>query len=349
MIEEPKISFVLCTYFGERTLDACLRSLVEQKYPKDKMEILIADGGSKDKTLEIAKKYQKKYPKLIKIENNKAQYDDGRGAGKDTFSRKSKGEIICFVDQDNILIQKDWIKKMIIPLKNPEISAVQSRMAIMRKDSMMNRYLSAIGIEDPFSVPYSLNAQVTLNSKKFEYAKEGDYFICRLDKNNFLYAGNNGFMIKRKPFFEAGGYNQDTDNFYRMSLKNYKVAVPKNAKLHHSAATDFSHFLEKRIKYVIRYLEENYEDRDFYWFDLDKNNFKQNFKFIKNILFNVLIIPALIQGIYMAIREKKAVWLMHPIMLFSITWAYIFGRGYSLINKIILRKGFKLDMTKQND
>ena len=165
----PKISFILCTYFGERTIEDCLKSLTNQDYPKESMEILIADGGSKDKTLEIAEKYRKLYPKVIKIEHNKAQYDDGRGAGKDTFSRKAKGDLICFVDQDNILVQKNWIKKMLKPFKNSEISAVQSRMAIMKNDTIINKYLSAIGIEDPFAIPYSLNAQIVFNPKKFKY------------------------------------------------------------------------------------------------------------------------------------------------------------------------------------
>ena len=345
----PKISFIICTYFGERTLGQCLNSLVNQNYPKEKMEILIADGGSKDKTLEIAKQCQKKYPKIIKIEHNKAQYDDGKGAGKDTFSKKSKGDIICFIDQDNILIQKDWIKRMLKPLENEEIVAVQSRMAIMNKDSVINKYLSAIGIEDPFATSYSLNAQITMNPKRFQYNKKDNYFICKLDKNDFLYAGNNGFMMKRKEFFDVGGYNQDVDNFYRITLKKYKIAVPKEAKLHHSAATDFKHMINKRTKYVVRYIEENYSDRDFFWFDLKRNNFKQNLKFIKNVFFNILFIPGLVRGIYMWIKTRGNYWLLHPFMLFSITWSYIFGTLFSIFKRKILRKNFKLDMTKQNN
>ncbi len=345
----PKISFVLCTYFGERTIDACLKSLAEQDYPKERMEVLIADGGSKDRTIGICLRWQKEYPKMIKIAHNPAQYDDGKGAGKDTFSRKAKGDIICFIDQDNILIQKDWIKRMLKPFANPKIAAVQSRMAIVKEDSIINKYLSAIGIEDPFAADYSLNAQVTINPKKFKFDKEGNYFICELSIDNYFYAGNNGFMAKRKEFFGAGGYNQDVDNFYRMAGKRYKIAVPKEAKLHHSAATDFRHMLQKRTKYVVRYLEENYDNRDFYWFDIKKNNFRQNLRFVNAVLFNILFIPGLFQGILMALKTKGDYWLLHPIMLSSITWAYILGRCKSFVNTRVLRKSFGIDMTKQNN
>jgi glycosyltransferase involved in cell wall biosynthesis len=53
----PSISIVIPTYNCERTIKACLDSIVRQDYPKDKIEVIIVDGGSKDKTLEIARKY----------------------------------------------------------------------------------------------------------------------------------------------------------------------------------------------------------------------------------------------------------------------------------------------------
>ena len=53
----PSISIVIPTYNSERTLSLCLGSIAEQDYPREKIEIIIADGGSKDRTLEIAEKF----------------------------------------------------------------------------------------------------------------------------------------------------------------------------------------------------------------------------------------------------------------------------------------------------
>jgi len=320
----PTISVLTCTYNGQKTMEKCLQGLFSQDYPLDKIEWIIADGGSSDKTVEIVKKWQKKYPKVIKFYHNETQFSDGRGKGYDLFSRKANNEIIWFMDQDNILIQKDWIKNMVkILVNDKDIAAVQSRMAIPKKGTVLDRYLSAIGIEDPFAIHYSLNSQIIFNPKKFKFNKEGKYYIYQIDPNNFYYAGSNGFMIRREAFFNSGGWNQDTDLFYRMGMNHYKVAVPKDVKLYHMSSINMKHFILKRCFYVQYYLSQNYEGRDFYWFDLKKNKLKENLRFVKAVLFNISIIPGLIQGGKRALKERKGYWLMHPLALFLVTSSYV--------------------------
>lgn len=319
----PKVSIVLCTFNGEKTLRKCLDSILSQDYPREKIEILIADGGSEDGTLDIIKEYVEKYPKIVSYRKNLRRYSEGKGKGKDLTSKEAKGEIIAFIDQDNILVQKNWMKEMTnILIKNPDISGVQSRMAIPKHGRIIDKYLSAIGIEDPFAIPYSLNAQIVLTPWRFLYNKEGEFYIYKVNRKRFLYAGNNGFLIKRKEFFENGGYTQDTDNFYRMALKNYKIAVPKNLKLHHKASATFSGMIKKRDYYINHYLTKNYETRDWFWFDLKRNDFNQNLRFIKTVLFNLAFIPGLLQASELMLRRREIFWIIHPFVLFVVTADY---------------------------
>ncbi|MBS3085480.1 glycosyltransferase [Candidatus Pacearchaeota archaeon] len=336
MKELPKISIVTCTYNGERVIGEYFNGIFAQDYPKNKIELILNDGGSTDKTLEIIKKYQQKYPKIVKIYHNPEQYSIGRGFGMDMATRKAKGEIIVQLDQDNILVQKDWLKNMIqILIKNKDITGVQSRLFIPEKASLTDKYVNAIGIEDPFAIPYSLNAQIALNPKKFDYNKNGKFFIYEINKEKFYYAGDNGFAIRKKDFLETGGYTQDIDNFWRManSNKKYKIAVPKDIRLYHKTTTELKHLLNKRIYYIGHYLLKNYERRDFYWFDFKKNTFKQNLRFIKSVLFNLAFIPGLIQGLSKAVKEKKSYWLIHSFVLFLITIGYIYAFFYANIFK----------------
>ena len=109
-----------------------------------------------------------------------------------------------------------------------------------------------------------------------------------------------------------------------LSKKKYKIAVPKDLKLYHKTSVSFRHMLSKRMFYVGHYLLDNYGDRDFYWFDLKKNNFRQNFKFVKNVLFNMLFIPGLLTGIKMALVKRQAFWLVHPFAVSFMTYGYIY-------------------------
>ena len=54
----PSISFVIPTFNSERVLGKCLESIRAQDYPSDKIEIIIVDAGSTDRTLEITKEYE---------------------------------------------------------------------------------------------------------------------------------------------------------------------------------------------------------------------------------------------------------------------------------------------------
>lgn len=58
MDEKIKISIVVPMYNAEKYIAACIESILKQSYCN--LEIVLVDDGSKDYTLEIAKKYQKK-------------------------------------------------------------------------------------------------------------------------------------------------------------------------------------------------------------------------------------------------------------------------------------------------
>ncbi|MFA5020176.1 MAG: glycosyltransferase [Candidatus Pacearchaeota archaeon] len=328
----PKISIVTCTYNGDRVIGKYFEHIFAQDYPKDKIELILADGGSKDKTLEIIEKYRKKYPKIVRFMVNPKQFSIGRGYGMDLATQKAKGEVIVQLDQDNILVQKDWLTNMVkILIENPEIDGVQSRLFIPEKASITDKYVNAIGIEDPYAIAYSLNAQIALNPKQFPYNKKGKFYIYTVNTKKFYYAGDNGFVIRKSSFRESGGYSQDIDNFMRMAKSNrkYKIAVPKNIRLYHQTTTSLGHMIGKRVYYVGHYLLKNFGERDFYWFHPSKNSFGQNMRFILAVGYNLAFFPALFKGISMAIKERKSYWLVHPIAVFAITASYIYALAYA--------------------
>src|SRR3989344_7509632 len=139
MPKKPKVSFVLATYQGERTIKKCLDSIFSQDYPKNLMEVLVIDGGSKDKTLEIAKNYS------VKIFNNPKKHSEGEGMGKAQGFNKSKSDYVIFTDQDNVLLSKDCINNLLKPLLNDkDIWISGSKITVVKDDNLINRYLSIV-------------------------------------------------------------------------------------------------------------------------------------------------------------------------------------------------------------
>ncbi|RCV62777.1 Glycosyltransferase, GT2 family [Methanophagales archaeon] len=65
----PKVSFLMPVLNEEKTVRQCLDSLFELDYPREKIEILVAEGNSTDDTMNIVEAYARKY-KNIKLLNN---------------------------------------------------------------------------------------------------------------------------------------------------------------------------------------------------------------------------------------------------------------------------------------
>lgn len=117
-----KISFVTTVVNEEKNIELLLESLYLQSKKPD--EIIIVDGGSKDRTLKIIedfvfKKRSKKFLKSLKIIKRKGNRSIGRNEG----TRRAKGEIVVLSDSGCIL-HKDYVKNIIIPFENPEVDVV---------------------------------------------------------------------------------------------------------------------------------------------------------------------------------------------------------------------------------
>ncbi len=104
-MKNPKVSVLISAYNEENYIGKCIGSLLKQTY-KD-MEIVVIDDGSRDKTLEIVKKYQS-----VRVVR---QNHLGLGASRNTGARNARGDIIIFADAD-LVYDKDYVKNLIKPI-----------------------------------------------------------------------------------------------------------------------------------------------------------------------------------------------------------------------------------------
>ena len=88
----PLISVVIPVRNEEHHIGAVLDRLLEQNYPRDRMEIIVADGNSTDRTAEVVKGYAASNVTCVL---NPAQLSS---AGRNVGIRKSRGDIIMFID-----------------------------------------------------------------------------------------------------------------------------------------------------------------------------------------------------------------------------------------------------------
>ena len=95
------ISIVLLTFNGEKYLEQCLDSVVEQDTGMDQIEVVIIDDVSSDSTLYILEKYRKRYSQNIRIIPRKVHSSEAKETNRNIGVNEASGEYILFLDQDD--------------------------------------------------------------------------------------------------------------------------------------------------------------------------------------------------------------------------------------------------------
>lgn len=96
------ISVIVPSFNEEENIAQCLVSLSHQTINRSEYEIIVVDGGSTDKTCEIARKYAD----MVFIQTSKKV-----GGARNDGVMASKGDIVASTDADCI-IPSDWIEKV---------------------------------------------------------------------------------------------------------------------------------------------------------------------------------------------------------------------------------------------
>ena len=89
-VYSPKVSIIVATRNNEQTINECLSAIFELNYPKDFLEVIVVDGCSTDRTLEIAEKYP---VKVISAPLNAP-------AAYNYASKMINNEVLGFIDSD---------------------------------------------------------------------------------------------------------------------------------------------------------------------------------------------------------------------------------------------------------
>lgn len=309
------VSIVTPTFNSMRTLDLYMQAIASQNYPHDKLEVVFADGGSTDGTLQKIREYKGKYDFPIYVYKNPLRTAE---AGKAVGVRKAGNDIVCLLDSDNIVTDRNWLTRMLQPFEESSIIASEPIKYTYRKsDSVVNRYCALIGMNDPlcmFTGNYDRYCAITGNwtEVKRDEIDKGAYLSVKFRKNMVPTIGANGFLIRRTILLEnfEGDYLFDIDILCELLSKSPELRVAKvKIGIVHLFCPDTKTFIRKqnrRVKDFLYFNESN--ERKYPW-----NKVKRSRIFLF-ILCCVTILPLIVQACvgYTKKRDLQA-WAYHFI------------------------------------
>ena len=244
---KPFISIIIPVKNFERTIEKTFEYLMNVDYPHDSWEWVIADGGSTDKTVEIIKQWQKKYPfiKLVEIPNCPSP-----GYARNKALEAVKGEYLFFTDAD-CAPNKEWVSEMLKHFeRDPKIAAVGGEVYTLKvaPDNLVEAWCQ--------------HFRFNMVSPRYGFIKEGYYPDFPKEPEPLDIGGHKAYFFgtcnvayRRSAMKETGAKfwerptGEDMDLSYQHRSKGWKFYFAPLAKVDHMHRADLKSLRKVWVTY----------------------------------------------------------------------------------------------------
>ena len=134
--DPPKVSVLVPVKNEERVVRRLLTAMTRLEYPRENLEVIIVEDGSKDGTLDICRGFSQRLP-WVKVYHRETS--SGKGDALNFAFRQSMGEIIATFDADDVP-EPEAIKKALRYFDRPETGAVHGyHRTLNLRESIVSR------------------------------------------------------------------------------------------------------------------------------------------------------------------------------------------------------------------
>lgn len=239
-----KVSIVVPVRNEAKYIDRCIKSIINQDFPKDYIEVIFVDGASEDKTVNIINEYMGKYSYIHVLDN------------KDKFVQKAlnigmkfaHGEYIVRMDAHS-LYAKDYVSKCVEFLESTEASNVGGPMnAFSEKE---NNFLCE-NISDDYKKSGDLQRVVAAAyHSKFALGGGRNHDSNYEGFTDTVYLG----AFKKTDIEKLGYYderlirNEDDDLSFRMIENGMKIFITPKIKSVYYPRNKYSSLFKQYFEY----------------------------------------------------------------------------------------------------
>ncbi len=215
MNTQPKVSFVIIGRNEAEHLAACIASIQEVHYPRERKEIIFVDNNSTDRSVEIAAQFG---VKIIALKQQPSTPGLARNAGL----HAATGEYVHFVDGD-MTVPAEWLHHAVPAFSVPEVAAVVGCLQeVNPHKSWYNRFFDLGWKSAPLG----------------EIENPGG-----------------GGMFRVEVLRTLGGYDEtifgaeEIDLGYRLRMKRFKtIRLPQLMARHDMGMKSFGHFWRRGVR-----------------------------------------------------------------------------------------------------
>lgn len=202
----PRISVLIPAHNEEVVIGNTIRSMINLRYPEDKLEVLIINDNSSDRTGEIAENFARRYPFIHVYHTRPPHAGKGKSCALNQGFKASTGEVIVVYDADNTP-EPDALLHLASGLENdPKAGAIVGKFRVKNAERNL------------------LTRLINMETLTFQWlAQAGRWFWFRMS----TIPGTN-FAIRRSILEELGGWDEkalseDTELSFRVYNLGYHI------------------------------------------------------------------------------------------------------------------------------
>jgi glycosyltransferase involved in cell wall biosynthesis len=198
-MKQPRVSVIIPNYNYAHYLPQTLESVLAQSYPD--VEIIVVDDGSSDDSRKVLEQFEGRV-RLIEQQNR------GVAAARNNGARQSSGQLIAFLDADDIWLPLKLERQVELFLSQPELGLVHC------------------GVEE-----------IDAEGNHLSFRSDGlEGWVAKellLLERAVILGGGSGLVVPRATFDALGGFNErlstsaDWDFFYRIAARQRVGFVPE--------------------------------------------------------------------------------------------------------------------------
>lgn len=229
---EPTVSILVPACDEEQVVERTLQRMNELSYPKDKLQIILVDDASQDRTGEIADQFRLKHNSISVLHRCKSEGRRGKASALNYALKHSTGQIVLCFDAD-YYPQKDIVTRLVREFADTEVGAVQGRVIVLNEPRNIVTRLVALERIGGYCVDQQARDSLGLITQ---------------------FGGTVG-GFRRDLLEKLGGWDdsmlaEDTDLTLRVYLAGYKIRYVNDAECYEEAVENWRAYWKQRSRWA---------------------------------------------------------------------------------------------------
>jgi glycosyltransferase involved in cell wall biosynthesis len=117
---KPLVSVITIFRNAQRFIEEAVDSVLSQTYAN--WEFLLVDDGSTDNSTQVALQYAARYPAKLHYLEHRSHENRGTASSRNLGLRHSKGELVAFLDADDVWLPEKLERQVAMMAKYPEVA-----------------------------------------------------------------------------------------------------------------------------------------------------------------------------------------------------------------------------------